>query len=218
MILGVVLGACTASGPVDNPGARKLTWFSYVSGDDLKARCADDGFDRIRLVYNAIYREHVRTYDIILAAGAAGSSLSARAIEAANLAEGVGLDDPFGPWNGVAGEAPLTAAEALALQRSLRASGLTAPPPVGLRLPGRSFHWTAAACLDGRFHFTAWLYPSDRFAALTFPAVVADLDPVAVPMPSPHEVREPLPGDARRTPDFEMLVGRDGLAGRLPGF
>src|SRR5690606_21540976 len=48
------------------PIVRSFNWFSYVAGDDIRARCGVDGRDRVRLVYNAIYSEQVRTYELFL--------------------------------------------------------------------------------------------------------------------------------------------------------
>ncbi len=51
---------------VEQPIVRSFHWFSYVGGDDIRAACGHDGRNRLRLIYNAIYDEQVRTYEILL--------------------------------------------------------------------------------------------------------------------------------------------------------
>src|SRR5437762_456402 len=70
-IFGLALAASPAFAQradrkVEQPIVRSFNWFSYVGGDDIRAACGKDGRDRLRLVYNAIYDEQVRTYEIFL--------------------------------------------------------------------------------------------------------------------------------------------------------
>jgi hypothetical protein len=51
---------------VDQPIVRSLNWFSYVASDDIRAACRPGGRDRLRLVYNALWEEQVRTYELFL--------------------------------------------------------------------------------------------------------------------------------------------------------
>src|SRR5262245_13125246 len=51
---------------VEQPIVRSFSWFNYVGGDDIRAACGKDGRNHLRLVYNAIYDEQVRTYEIFL--------------------------------------------------------------------------------------------------------------------------------------------------------
>jgi hypothetical protein len=46
---------------VSNPVQRSLTWFSYVSGDDIRKACLGGGRDNFRLVYKASYEKQIRT-------------------------------------------------------------------------------------------------------------------------------------------------------------
>ena len=61
---------------VDLPIVRSFHWFGYVGGDDIRQACGKDGRNRLRLVYNAIYDEQVRTYEVFLQPdGTAGLSI-----------------------------------------------------------------------------------------------------------------------------------------------
>ena len=51
---------------VEQPIVRSFNWFSYVAGDDIRSACEPAGRNRVRLVYNAIWEEQVRAYDIFL--------------------------------------------------------------------------------------------------------------------------------------------------------
>src|SRR5947207_5833773 len=51
---------------VDEPIVRTFNWFSYVGGDDIRSACVPGGRDRVRLVYNALWEEQVRVYDVFL--------------------------------------------------------------------------------------------------------------------------------------------------------
>src|SRR4051812_9607683 len=51
---------------VDQPIVRSLNWFSYVGGDDIRAACRTGERSRVRLVYNALWEEQVRTYELFL--------------------------------------------------------------------------------------------------------------------------------------------------------
>ena len=51
---------------VELPIVRSFHWFDYVGGGDIRQACGKDGRNRLRLVYNAIYDEQVRTYEIFL--------------------------------------------------------------------------------------------------------------------------------------------------------
>ena len=51
---------------VDPPIVRSFNWFAFVGGDDIRANCGKDGRNRMRLIYNAIYSEQVRTYELFL--------------------------------------------------------------------------------------------------------------------------------------------------------
>ena len=41
--VALLLSGCASLGPAEEADARKLTWFSYVNGEDLRAQCSSGG-------------------------------------------------------------------------------------------------------------------------------------------------------------------------------
>lgn len=213
----LALAACSYHGDIDNPAVRKVAWFSYLDGGDIRAACADGALDRYRLVYNARYEEQLRSYEIT-ADGGGGAHLVARAMGPTNLAE-VSLDDLLAPWRGRRSEARLTPAELRQFVSTLEASGMFAGAPVGLRLFSGDFYWVASACRNGIFYYNAWLYPGDRFARLRFPGFLFARDKTGLPVNPPRfvSVGDRL-GPMGRQEDqtgtrFWLQVGPNGLGG-----
>ena len=61
----LLLSGCERLGE-DHPVTRKLTWFSHLGGRDIRNSCVTGAPDRYRFVYNGIYVEQVRSYDILV--------------------------------------------------------------------------------------------------------------------------------------------------------
>ena len=214
--------ACAYDGGTSTPVERNLTWYSYLNGDDIRAACPAGTGDRYRMVYNGIYIEQVRSYDVI-----AGSpqfpgqmkthvfgSNDIRSLSASRPA------DLFAPWRGQSAVKPLTGAEVDRLADALRIDVLGQPLDGRLELASDDFYWVVAACLDGRFHFNAYRWPSPRFAALHFPDLVLSWDGTDVPVNPPREV-DPLrlygsvAGEDRRNAHrFNIAAEPDGLLGQ----
>ena len=51
---------------VEKPIVRSFHWFDFVAADDIRAACVPGGRNRLRLIYNALWEEQVRAYDIFL--------------------------------------------------------------------------------------------------------------------------------------------------------
>src|SRR5713226_5686745 len=51
---------------IDQPLTRSLNWFTFVGADDIREACRPGGRNRIRLVYNALWEEQVRIYELFL--------------------------------------------------------------------------------------------------------------------------------------------------------
>jgi len=219
-LLAVMLGGCTYTGGVGDPVARKFTWFSYIAGDDIKARCTAGSPAHYRLVYNANWAEQVRAYDMrrsVITGG--GAMLWTQVFGESNALTNFSLSDPQGPWRGQGAETRLSEDQYLALIRAIEASGFGQPSPDGLRLDSWDFYWVVTACADGRFHMNAWRYPSDRFAAITFDKVLFPLDPTKFAVNPPRHQEPALErtkADREGGYYFQLRVGKDGFAGRLP--
>ena len=182
-----VLGGCMAQGPVDLNLGRIPTWLSYLSGDDVKAACEAGGPDRLRFVYNAIWTEQVRAYELkvtdygaqidehvwgpgaLLAANAQGPQISADKAS-------VGINK----------------ARLQALESAMAADGVDGPVPRGEFLRSDNFYWVVASCRQGQFHFNAYQAPDARFAALTFPRHLFDADRTGVAINPPRPLDLPL--------------------------
>ena len=66
------------------------------------------------------------------------------------------------------------------LDGALATSGFFQPPPAGRVLRSDQTYWIVNACVDGRFHFNAFEWPSRRFEALTFPPLVFGWDTTGI--------------------------------------
>jgi hypothetical protein len=187
------LAGCTYRAGADNPAARSLSWFSYAGAGDIRAACLAGTADRLRLIYNGNYAEEVRSYDVAALAGGGGpdgGAIEVRVRGPQDLTRGVLLFDLFGPWRADGRLIRISANEWTDLHRALSDSGLARPAPDHLRLDSKEFYWLVSACLNGRFTVNAWKYPSPRFKALSFPAVLLRLDPTGTPLNPPQPANQ----------------------------
>lgn len=213
------LAGCAAVGPTDQPVGRTLTWFSYLNGDDLRKGCGTDRNDRFRLVFNADYNQHIRTYDITGDPEKGGAVVVARVIEAADLAR-INPADPLASWRGQRAETRLTPRQFAEFVLRLADSGAFEPLPERLRLPSNGIYWLINGCRGGTWFFSAYPYPQDRFADIRFAQPLERLDSTGVPfppLPAPDRAPRRLPPGNDRTESggvfFELEVDRDGLVG-----
>ena len=209
---------------VDMPGVRSLNWFGYVGGDDIRAACQPGGRNRVRLVYNALWEEQVRTYEVFLqpdgTAGLQTDVLADQGNVSNILAESAA--DVLSPWRMKRGQRLLDAAETRRLIDLLQASAAFGPPRDGLRLPDNDFWWTVASCRNGVWGFQAYHYPTDGFANVKFAEQLFAWDNVKVPVNRPRKLE---PAEFRRGLDSQsarrgrgdrwiLVVGKDGLRPR----
>jgi hypothetical protein len=212
------LAGCAYHGGIDNALTSKISWFSYLDGADIRTACEGGAIDQYRLVYNARYEEQLRSYEIT-GDGAGGGYLVARAIGPTSLirANRVGVIE-F--WNWRKSQKNLTPAEMAIFREKLRASGMYDGAPVGLRLFSGDFYWVAAACEAGQFYYSAWLHPSARFAAISFPAFLFSHDQTGLPVRQPRFVppSERIGAAGRRDDQtgirFWLQVDEQGLGGQ----
>ena len=217
----LLLAGCASSGPVSDPVARNLSWFSYLAGDDIRAACAPGAPDRYRFVYNAIWGEQVRAYDVTL--GPSDAVQVSRVFGSANL---LSLDpfDPQGPWRGQRSEVALPPAGAALMAGLLPGEEAVKP---GAFLRSDDYYWAASACEEGRFVFQAWDSATPDFDGLPFLKILGPGDRTQVPVkPFKKLALPPFDPSARferHTPDgtlqlFRLQVGRDGLNVGRPWF
>jgi hypothetical protein len=214
----LVLAGCTYRGAIDQPLTLKFTWFSYLNGDDMRQACIAGGPDAYRLVYNGSYNEQLRTYEVV-SDGAGGGIYTARAMRGGGLRlDQFSLRDPQAVAGWTVSRARLTPTDMSKLTNALEDSGAFAPAPSGLRMASEQFYWISALCRNGQFFFNAWLYPSDRFARLTFPAVLFGSDQTGLAVNPPRRV-PPIErggsttGRGERDLSFGLEVAANGLVG-----
>lgn len=212
---------------VEEPIVRTFHWFSYVGGDDIRQACTVGGRNRLRLVYNGIWDEQVRTYEIFLQPdGTAGMTVGVlqnqgSGGDVSNLLIGRGVD-ATGPWKMRKGQRLLTVEETRELVGLLEASSAFGPPRDGLRLPDNDFWWAVASCRNGVWGFQAYHYPTDGFAQAKFIAQLFALDNVPIAVNRPRKLE---PAELRRNPNapsirafatinWMLVVGKDGLRPR----
>jgi hypothetical protein len=173
-----------------------------------------------------VYDEQVRAYELRRNTPGSGAILETQVFGGGgNLAAGFNPLDPTGPWRGTSGRAQLDENTYLTLIQAIEASGFGEPPPRGLSLPSWGFYWAVAACADGRFHFNAWLHPSERFDRIQFDRILFRVDGTNVAVNPPRRLNAAehrlASGADRNDPTvstFEVRVGRDGLVGNVAFF
>lgn len=210
----LVLGACSAAtyqgqGDIDieNPVSRRLMFFEYLNGDDVRAQCGPGTPDRARMVLNGRYRDQVRTYEL------RGDTLRSSVYGMWAL-NGVSLGDLLSPMSGVHDDVGLSEADTRTLWRRLEASGAFQPAPDDLVLHGDRLFWIAVGCRNGAVFFNAWQHPSPRFDALSFPAALAVFDGTGVPWPRLDDPITDLQAPRERDAggfDFRLEVGPQGI-------
>jgi hypothetical protein len=82
VLAGLLTGSCTyRQGMIEAPLARNYQHFSYVAGDDIRRDCRQGAATQYRFVYNAIWGEQVRAYDLRRSATGEGAILWSEIVE-----------------------------------------------------------------------------------------------------------------------------------------
>ena len=209
---------------VDQPVVRSFNWFGHVGGEDIRAACQLGTRSHIRLVYNALWEEQVRVYDVFLQPdGTAGLDIGVLA-DQGNVAQLLlsTAGDVTAPWQMKKGQRLLSAAETTDLLGALQASAAFGPARDGLRLPDNDFWWTVSSCRNGVWGFQAYHYPTDGFANVKFAEKLYAWDNVPVAINKPRRLE---PAEFRRGFDSKsaqrgrgdrwiLVVGNEGLRPR----
>ena len=214
---------------VEQPVVRSFNWFAYVAADDIRSACEPGGRNRVRLIYNGVWEEQVRTYEIFLQPdGTAGLDIGVlndqgRGGELTYLSLGGDGSNITAPWRMRKGQRILSAGETSEIVGLLQASAAFGPPRDGMRLPDNDFWWTVASCRNGVWGFQAYHYPTDAFAKVKFAEKLFALDnvPIAINRPrklEPSELRRDwnVPGARVGAQQYRciLMVGTDGLRPR----
>ncbi len=213
VLLAAIGTACAPTGDVQDPAVRRLTWFSYISGDDMQC---ETGIDRMRLVHNAIWDEDVRVVEATEVPGA-DAKVSENLLLRIDWTD-IRIDPEAlrAPWRGEVREGAWSKAQYAAVVDALKVDGAFTPLAQPLALKGQGFFWTGAGCVDGKRWFHAWAYPSAAYDALTFPKVLEGLVPSGKAFAVAHPIDQPYPEqNPKASRDFTMNATSTGISGRL---
>lgn len=222
----LALAACSYRGDIDAAPTIKFTWFSYLNGDDIREACQPGTAFRYRLIYNADYAQQVRVYEVAphhLSASGPANGGGAAFVTRVSRGSGIRLDsfsinNPLALGGFTQSDGVLDPEALAELDHALEWSAAYQAAPKGLRLYSDQYYWVSALCRDGRFYFNAWLYPSERYDFLSFPAVLYAHDNSGVPVAPPKDVGPAarMKGAHKGQPAnqiFQIRVGENGLAG-----
>ncbi len=214
-LAAVGLAACASAGPVDNPIARNLTWFSYLNGDDIRKTCPAGVRERYRFVYNGTFNSQVRTYDLVQDTAGGGGTLTIHVGGRADLAQWFVLPDPFSPWAGENRERPVDAATFRRIVAALDQSGFQAPAPDGAFLRSGDYFWVAVGCRGAQVKYQAWTNDGDRLSRLAFVEPLLALDDTGVRMTKAQPTPEAAfsSGGSSTGQHFQLQVRGNGLGG-----
>jgi hypothetical protein len=166
-VSGALMAAATLGGCASLDGttqqAQPLTWMAYLNGDDLRANCVKGAADHYRLVFNADYNQHIRTYDIASEPNFAGARIEARVIPATDLTR-VDLQAPLNADHTQVSEMRLTARQFALFALRLYENGAFEPMRPELRLQSNGVRWLISGCRGGNWFFNAYPFPADSFA------------------------------------------------------
>lgn len=187
-----LLSACTYEGlkkDTGNPVTRKFSWFSYVSGDDIRAACVEGAPNQYRFVYNGIYHKQVRTYDLYRTPGGDHELRSRVTEEAARrITTELGSPDLLQPWRAIESRMSLSSSELEGIRSTLQQSRyfeITAPEQ---DFASYEFYWTGAACIDGKYRFRAVKWPSAAYKEAALHDLLSPWDKTTIPFNEPYQV------------------------------
>ena len=216
--LGMV--GCRYGGPPDGPVARRLSWFNYVGAENLRDACRPGTANGIRFVYNGIYDEQIRSYDVSELSGTRGAAFVVFARGDGDLTQGIRITNLLKPRRGERLNSVISPQSLGDLRAAFKSDRFTGFKPIGLRLSSRELYWDVAGCLDGRLHANNWMYPSQRFKSLKFHRILLENDKTAVAFNKavpvdPHD-HGPEKHEGGRNPnngEFEIQLGSNGTIG-----
>ena len=210
----VLLASCTYDGGIENPLLRKVAWYSFIEGEDLRASCAMTP-NTLRLVYNGNYDEQLRIYE----AGPNGL-LTSRVLGPAYVNRlDLYLSDPSALFAGITSDTPLTDKLRQDLTDKVVQAAEAHPMPEETLYHSAEYYWMASGCKDGAAFFHGWKAPNVDVLALPFVSVLKTADTTGVAFATPRPVSRFTTGafppnrEAQRGRDihFRLRVGPDGI-------
>lgn len=224
LILMGILSACTYQGDTvegfgtDHPITRKFSWFSYVGGEDIRAACNAGAQDRYRFVYNGVYSEQVRSYDLAGSREPGRFDLKVAVIGEADLSSVItelAKPDLFAPWRPKVSTISLRQKDVTALTAALAEDGYFGPTKIGLELPSIGFYWVVSSCRNAQFHHNAFLWPSSDIGSVMFSKLLLSWDFTGISLNPPRETTTFQIFGTNDEEDFHnyftLKVGADGV-------
>ncbi|MBL4739407.1 MAG: hypothetical protein COB20_06260 [SAR86 cluster bacterium] len=210
--------ACSATGGPGNPLTRPFQYFSYLNGDDIRNNCSVGGPSKYRLVFNALYEQQVRAYDISQEfkadTGLQKTRVFSRGIGSEIDVSTKGLDFV----SNLKSDEMIDMDTLISIDNALISVGFEQPAKEGLVLHSDEFYWIAMVCRDGNFKYYAWTKENADIANLPFIDVLSKADKTGSKV---AEVKEPIihirGGRPRGGADtdsigyFSLEVGNNGL-------
>ena len=188
----LILGACASLGE-DHPITRKFNWFAHLGGEEIRRACQAGAPDRYRFVYNGIYVEQVRSYDILATNAPAYHRLKVAVAEKADISEIItelARPDIFQPWRPRIGSRILSADTVRNIKTVLDGDKFFSSAPPERGISSIEFYWGVSACLAGEFRYNAYVWPSERFRKLAFPALLKSWDKTQISINPPRKASE----------------------------
>ena len=207
-----LLAGCTYDGGIENPLVRKVTWYSFIEGEDLRAACAVNP-DTLRLVYNGNYDEQVRIYETT---PEPNGLLTGRVLGPAEVGRvDFYLSDPSAVFAGITSRTPLTDRLRRDLTGSVARAAEAHPMPQEEIYHSAEYYWMVSGCRDGAGFFHGWKAPDVQVLGLPFVSVLKAADATGVgfapPRPVPRAVSGAFPVNRDRDIHFRLRVGPDGI-------
>ena len=218
VLAAMVMAGCTFVQPATNLVSQRLTWDSYLNGDDIRSICTAGAPEWYRLVYNADFANQARAYDVVQRPD--GGATLFQLVDRGLVIDSVRPEEIFNLGAPRRSQAVLSPPEFDNLVALMAASGVFDPPPVGLRLRAERYYWLITGCHQGAYFLTAFQRPSARFNGLQFVDFIRTRDRTGVPFPNPVRDENPqinrCSASAQQTERsfcFSHTVGEDGLVG-----
>jgi hypothetical protein len=198
-------------GDISNPVQRKLSYFSHINGDDIRAACHPGADDRLRLTFNGRYQDQVRLYDLAPEGGR--PILREKVLGTLILNQGLSLDTLGDQLTGQDYSRPMGSDQAQALWQAMSDAGALTPVQAGQRLDSDDLWWAAVGCYQGRVFFHTWNHSQTSGAPPFFDLIQAlDMTDRAWPGPkAPPVIGFNTPKDRSERTHFIMETGKDGF-------
>jgi hypothetical protein len=84
----------------------------------------------------------------------------------------------------------LPATEAARLKRAVLGDGLATKAAPRNAVTSIEFYWAASACIDGKFHLNAWVWPGEEFEQAAFPKLLLAWDMTGIAVNPPRKTDE----------------------------